>query len=139
MTRSYSNLIARDTFLSRFQYLSLGGRVGEETFGWERHLNQMFYASRAWKSAREVVIIRDAGCDLGVPGHEIHDRILVHHINPINVRMLEEEDPLLFDLENLISCSHNTHNAIHYGDETLLPQPMVERRPGDHLEWERMW
>lgn len=132
-------MIARDTFLSRFQYLMLGGKVGDETFGWERHLNQHFYASPAWKRARDVVIIRDAGCDLGVPGYEIHDRILVHHIEPINVRMLEEQDPKLWDPDNLISVSHNTHNAIHYGDESLLPKPIVERKPGDHLLWERMW
>jgi hypothetical protein len=139
MKRSYSEMLARDTFLSRAQYLLLGGTVANETFGAERYLNQMFYASRAWKSSRDIVIIRDEGCDLGVMGHEIHDKILVHHINPINARMLKERDPLLFDPENLISVSHNTHQAIHYGDVSMLPQPMLERKPGDHLLWERMW
>lgn len=117
----------------------LGGVVGEETFGWERSANQMFYASRRWKAARDIVIIRDAGCDLGIPGHDIHDRVIVHHINPLTPKMLEDDSPLLYLPENLICCSHNTHNAIHYGDETLLPQPMIERQPGDHLQWERMW
>lgn len=139
MERSYREMTARDTFLSRAQYLLLGGRVGEETFGAERYLNQIFYASRAWKSARDVVIVRDRGCDLGVMGHEIHDKLLVHHINPVTPRMLREEDPLLFDPENLICVSHNTHQAIHYGDVNMLPQPVLERKPGDHLLWERMW
>jgi hypothetical protein len=139
MERSYSEMLARDTFLSRAQYLLLGGTVANETFGAERYLNQKFYASRAWKSSRDIVIIRDEGCDLGVMGHEIHDKILVHHINPINARMLKEADPLLFDPENLISVSNNTHQAIHYGDASMLPQPMLERKPGDHLLWERMW
>lgn len=139
MNRSYTEMSARDTFLSRAQYLLLGGRVGEETFGSERYLNQLFYTSRRWKEARDVVIIRDEGCDLGVIGHEINDKILVHHINPITVKMLQDQDPILFDPENLISVSHNTHNAIHYGDEGMLPQPMFERKPGDHLLWERMW
>lgn len=139
MERTYTAMLARDTFLSRYQYLRLGGRVGEETFGWERHLNQAFYSSAAWKSARDVVIIRDKSCDLGVMGHEINDALFVHHINPLTVRMLEEEDPLLFDPENLVCVSHSTHNAIHYGDESMLPQPMIERQPGDHLLWTRMW
>lgn len=139
MNRSYTEMSARDTFLSRAQYLLLGGRVGEETFGSERYLNQLFYTSRRWKEARDVVIIRDEGCDLGVIGHEINDKILVHHINPITAKMLQDQDPILFDPENLISVSHNTHNAIHYGDEGMLPQPMFERKPGDHLLWERMW
>ncbi len=139
MDRSYTEMIARDTFLSRAQYLMLGGKVGEETFGSERYLNQLFYTSREWKAARDVVIIRDEGCDLGVAGLEIHDKISVHHINPVTLRMLKEQDPLLFDPENLISVSHNTHNAIHYGDASRLPQPFIERKPGDHLLWERMW
>ena len=137
--RTYAALLLRDTFLSRAQYLMLDGRVGEETFGFERHLNQAFYASHAWKQARDVVIIRDRGCDLGVEGHEIFDRVLVHHIEPITATMIRNQDPMLWDPDNLISVSHNTHNAIHYGDETLLPQPMLERRPGDHIPWERQW
>lgn len=132
-------MCARDTFLSRFRYLSLGGTVAEVTFGHERHLNQVFYASYAWKQARDVVLIRDESRDLGVIGHDIHDRVLVHHINPITPQMLNTQDPLLFDPENLICVSHNTHNAIHYGDESILPQDWVERRPGDTVLWERQW
>lgn len=117
----------------------LNGRVGEETFGSERYLNQLFYTSRVWKQIRDVVIIRDNSCDLGVLGYEIHDKIFVHHINPITLEMLKAEDPILWDPENLITVSHNTHQAIHYGDGSLLPQPDVERKPGDQLGWERMW
>lgn len=117
----------------------LGARVGEETFGYERHLNQSFYQSYAWKRARDVVLIRDESCDLGVPGYEIFDKVLVHHISPLTVRMLETEDPLLWDPNNLICCSHKTHNAIHFGDESQLPQPILERKPGDHIPWERQW
>ena len=138
-TWSYQGMLTRDTFLSRAEYLMLSGRVGEETFGAERYLNQIFYASRRWKHARDIVIMRDNGCDLGVPGHEIHDRLLVHHINPVTPAMLKTEDGLLFDPDNLISVSNNTHQAIHYGDYSLLPQPMLERKPGDHLLWKRMW
>lgn len=136
---SYSEMIARDTFLSRADYLMLGGKVGQETFGSERYLNQIFYTSRAWKQARDVVIIRDNSCDLGVFGYEIHDKLFVHHMNPITLQQLRDEDPVLFDPENLITVSHNTHQAIHYGDGSLLPKPILERKPGDHIGWERMW
>lgn len=143
MMRSYTELITRDTFLSRYEYLRLGGRVGQETFGRERHLNQTFYTSREWKQARDRAILRDEGCDLGVIGHDIYDRILVHHMNPIRpedlIHLTEEAEMRLFDLENLICVSNNTHNAIHYGDESMLPKPFVERRPGDHILWERQW
>lgn len=137
--RSYSEMLARDTFLSRFEYLKLGGKVGEETFGSERYLNQIFYTSWAWKQARDVVILRDRGCDLGVLGREIFDKVLVHHINPVTPQQLRDEDPILFDPNNLISVSNNTHQAIHYGNADLLPREDVERKPGDHLGWERMW
>lgn len=139
MERSYSAMMTRDTFLSRAQYLLLYGGVGQETFGAERYLNQLFYTSWAWKQSRDHIIIRDNGCDLGVLGHEIHDKVFVHHINPITPQQLKDEDPVLYDPENLILVSHNTHNAIHYGDIAMLPQPLVERKPGDHLLWERMW
>lgn len=137
--RTYTQASTRATFLARAEYLMLRGGVGQETFGAERYLNQMFYASRAWKSARDVVIIRDNGCDLGIPGHEIHDKIIVHHINPITPAMLKTVDDMLFDPENLISVSNNTHQAIHYGDGSLLPKPILERKPGDHILWERKW
>lgn len=117
----------------------LGGVVGEETFGYERHLNQSFYQSIRWKRARDVVLIRDEGCDLGVAGHEIFDRVIVHHIAPLTPELILNDHPLLYDPNNLICTSHDTHNAIHYGDESLLPKPMIERKPGDHIPWERQW
>lgn len=132
-------MLLRDTFLSRFRYLALEGQVGEPTFGPERHLNQLFYASYAWKQARDIVIIRDNGCDLGVPGYDIFSKVLVHHINPITLADLRDVNPVIFDPENLICVSHNTHNAIHYSNESMLPQPVVERRPGDTKLWERSW
>lgn len=138
--RTYHEMVStRDTFLSRAQYLMLDGVVGQETFGYERHLNQSFYASPAWKRARDVVIIRDKSNDLGVEGHKIMERGLVHHIEPLTVKMLEEQSPLLWDPNNLILVSHQTHNAIHFGDESHLPQEMVVRKPGDHIPWERQW
>lgn len=139
--RSYTELIARDTFLSRFRYLSLEGMVGVATFGVERHLNQHFYASPDWKRARDVAIVRDLGCDLGVPGHDIHGKILVHHMNPIKPEdlRLETFNRDVLNPEYLICVSERTHNAIHFADESQLPQPEVERRPGDHIGWVRMW
>jgi hypothetical protein len=134
-------MIARDTFLSRFRYLSLDGEVGVATFGFDRHLNQSFYASRDWKNARDMAILRDQGCDLGVPGHDIHGRILVHHMNPITPEDLNSNNfnPDILDPEYLICVSDRTHNAIHFADESQLPSPMVERRPGDTIGWTRMW
>jgi hypothetical protein len=113
----------------------LGGELGIATFGFDRHLNQTFYASHAWKQARDIAIIRDNGCDLGVPGHEIHDRILVHHMNPIKVQDLTHFNEDLLDPEYLICVSTRTHNAIHFGDERQLPEPMIERKPGDTTLW----
>lgn len=138
--RTYSDMIARDTFLSRAQYLMLEGKLFEETFGSERYMNQIFYTSHAWKQARDVVILRDNGCDLGVPGHEIHDKLFVHHIEPVTVEMLRTQDSILTDPENLVTVSRDTHQALHYGNESMLPAEFViERKPGDHIGWERMW
>ena len=134
-TKSYSELISFSTFLDRYRYLKLGGRIGEETFGFDRYLNQALYKSPEWRRARDEVIIRDNGCDLGLDGYEIYDKILIHHINPITRRMIQDRDPEIFDLENLICVSHNTHNAIHYGDESLLPILQVERYKGDTKLW----
>lgn len=139
MNRSYSAMLARDRFLSRYRYLRLEGQVAEMTFGHERALNQRFYTSREWKTARDVVIVRDGGRDLGHPDYPILGPITVHHINPITPQDLINGDPRIFDPENLICVSHNTHNAIHYGDENLLPKEDVERKPGDTLLWERQW
>jgi hypothetical protein len=113
----------------------LGGELGIATFGFDRHLNQTFYASHAWKQARDIAIIRDNGCDLGVPGHEIHDRILVHHMNPIKIKDLTHFNEDLLNPDYLICVSTRTHNAIHFGDERQLPEPMIERKPGDTTLW----
>lgn len=125
----------RDTFLGRFRYLKLGGELGVATFGFDRHLNQSFYASRAWKEARDVAIVRDEGRDLGIEGREIHDRLLVHHMNPIVVSDLLHFNEDVLNPEYLICVSTKTHNAIHFGDENQLPQEMVTRRPGDTNLW----
>lgn len=133
--RTYSELIKIPTFEERFQYLRLDGVVGESTFGFDRYLNQIFYRSARWKKVRDYVILRDNGCDLAMEGYEIYDRILVHHMNPITIRDIEHETEYLIDPEFLISTVHNTHNAIHYGDEKLLPQLPIERKPFDTCPW----
>ena len=125
----------RDTFLGRFRYLKLEGELGVATFGFDRHLNQSFYASRAWKEARDVAIVRDEGRDLGIEGREIHDRLLVHHMNPIVVPDLLHFNEDILNPEYLICVSTKTHNAIHFGDENQLPQELVTRRPGDTNLW----
>lgn len=121
--------------MDRYEYLRLRASVGDITFGHERWFNQQFYRSREWKRARDIVITRDLGRDLGIIGQEIYDQIFVHHMNPITMEDLESGDPDIFDPEYLITTCHNTHNAIHYGDETLLPKPFVERFPGDTRLW----
>ena len=134
---TYSEMSLRTSFLARFRYLELGGELGASTFGFDRHLNQKFYASHAWKQARDIAIIRDEGCDLGMQGHGIHDRVLVHHMNPIQIHDLDPENfnEDLLNPEYLICVSTKTHNAIHFGDERQLPTPMIERRPGDTQLW----
>jgi len=132
---TYEELSKRDAFLSRFKYAMLGGELGIATFGFDRHLNQAFYSSYLWKRVRDEVIIRDYGCDLGIPGHEIHDRILVHHMNPIKVQDLVEFNDDLLNPEYLVCVSTRTHNAIHFGDERQLAPAIVERRPGDTKLW----
>lgn len=133
--KTYSELIKIPTFEERFQYLRLDGVVGESTFGFDRYLNQIFYKSARWKKIRDYVILRDNGCDLAMEGYEIYDRILVHHMNPITIKDIEHESEFLIDPEFLISTVHNTHNAIHYGDENLLPRLPVERKPFDTCPW----
>lgn len=134
-TRSYSELIQIPDFLERFRYLALKGRVGEETFGFDRYLNQRFYRTREWKRVRDQVIIRDNGCDLGIPGREIMGKIIVHHINPITYEDLVNRDPKILDPNNLICVSHYTHEAISYGDESLLMLDPIERTPNDTCPW----
>lgn len=133
--RTYSELLRRDTLEERFEYLALGGRVGQETFGFDRYLNQQFYTSRQWRQVRNHVIARDIGRDLAVDGHEIHERIYIHHMNPMTVEDIVSGDPRILDPEFLISVTHRTHNAIHYGDRGLLPKALVERSPGDTMLW----
>ena len=135
--RTYSELITLPTFEERFNYLKLGGLVGEETFGFDRYLNQIFYRSQRWKSIRDYVILRDNGCDLGVEGYEIHSRIIIHHMNPITVNDIERESAYLTDPEFLICTIHNTHNAIHYGDENLLVTSPIERTRNDTCPWRK--
>lgn len=133
--RSYRGLHRLRTFEERFRYLSLRGVVGEATFGFDRHINQAFYRSREWRQLRDDIIVRDDGCDLGAEDHEIQGRILIHHMNPMTVAHVVDGEDSILDPEFLICVSHRTHNAIHYGDESLLPQPLVERRPGDTQLW----
>lgn len=134
--KTYSELIKFSTFHDRFEYLKIGGRVGEETFGWDRKINQLFYQrSDEWKSIRDYVIIRDNGCDLGIEGYDIYNKIIVHHINPLMLEDFETQSEFLLDPEFLICTSLNTHNAIHYGDDSLLYTALRERTPNDTCPW----
>ena len=133
--RTYSELVTLPTFEERFNYLKLKGQVGKDTFGFDRWLNQIFYRDPEWKSVRDYVIVRDNGCDLGVDGYEINGRILVHHMNPISKEDILERSKYLLDPEFLISTIHNTHNAIHYGDEGLLIKTPIERTKNDTCPW----
>lgn len=136
-TKTYSELITIPSFIERYRYLKLVGRVGEETFGYNRYLNQILYRTSEWKRFRRDIILRDNGCDLGCYGYEIiAQRILVHHIHPITVEDVIKRDYKIFDPDNVISTTHNTHNAIHYGDEELLliVEP-IERKPNDTCPW----
>lgn len=133
--RTFSELCEIDSYEDRFRYLMLKGQVGAATFGSERMFNQDFYRSREWRDLRSHVIARDYGCDLGVPGQEIYSHLIVHHMNPMTRDDVVLARPQILDPEFLISTSHRTHNAIHYGDETLLPRVPTIRRPGDTTLW----
>lgn len=135
--RTYSELITLPTFKERYEYLRIGGKVGEETFGFDRYLNQVFYKSKEWLDIRDEVIIRDNGCDLGIEGREIHSKILIHHMNPITVKDILERSDFLLNPEYLISTVKNTHDAIHYGDSSLLVKDPIERRKNDTCPWRR--
>lgn len=137
MIRTYSELITLPTFEERFRYLRLDGCVGRETFGFDRYLNQTFYRSAEWKKLRDQIIVRDNGCDLGMEGFNIYGRILIHHMNPLNVEDFLNRSEYLLNPEYLIAVSHTTHNAIHYGDENLLITAPVERRPNDTCLWKQ--
>lgn len=134
MTRCYSELIELPDFDSRFSYLRLDGKVGAQTFGYDRYINQEFYRSSEWKSIRDLVIVRDFGCDLGIIGREIQNRPVVHHMNPITIEDLEHNRAIVMNPEFLVTVSYETHNAIHYGSEPRQVS-FVERRPNDTCPW----
>lgn len=135
--RTYSELITFPTFEERYKYLRLGGKVGEETFGFDRYINQVFYQSTEWKKVRDLVIVRDHGCDLAMRDREIRGQIMVHHMNPIRLEDITRKSDYLINPEYLITTVKNTHDAIHYGDESLLLTLPVERSKNDTCPWRR--
>lgn len=135
MIRSYTDLSRIQSFDDRYEYLKLNGSVGRSTFGFDRYMNQKFYTSTQWRHVRDLVIARDVGMDLGVDGYEIYDRITIHHMNPMTTGDIEEGDSSILDPEFLITTTHKTHNAIHYGDSSLLSRLPVSRQPGDTKLW----
>ena len=135
MIRTHKELIRLKTFRERFEYLSLAGKVGQSTFGFDRYLNQALYRSPEWKALRHEIIIRDNGCDLADEDREIQGKILIHHMNPITEKDIVDRSDFLFNPDYLITTQHATHNAIHYGDANLLPKVYVERTPNDTIPW----
>lgn len=135
--KTYTELSRLTTFEERYRYLQLKGKVGKDTFGFDRYLNQVFYRSQRWKSVRDYVIIRDGACDLGIEGREIHGKVIIHHMNPITIEDIEQESDFLFNPEYLIATTHSTHNAIHYGDESLLISGPIERKMNDTCPWKQ--
>lgn len=135
MIRTYSELRRLKTFHERYQYLRLFGTVGTTTFGFDRYLNQMLYTSKRWLKTRDEIIIRDKACDLGIEGYELHARIIIHHMNPVTIEDIELDHDEVFDPEFLICTSTKTHNAVHFGDESLLPQLPIVRRKNDTCPW----
>lgn len=133
--KTYSEMCSFSTFIERFNYLKLNGRVGVETFGFDRYLNQVLYCSQEWKRFRRQVIIRDNGCVFGLDGYDIQGRLIVHHINPITLEQIEQRDPMVFSMENVVCVTHNVHEAIHYGDESLIPTDPIIRKPNDTCPW----
>lgn len=133
--KTYSELITIPTFEERFEYLQLKGSVGKDTFGYDRHLNQVLYRSPEWKRLRNQIIIRDCGCDLACEGYDIHSKVLIHHLNPITVEDVLSRSRKVFDPDNLVCVSHSTHNAIHYGDVDLLVTGPIIRTKNDTCPW----
>lgn len=133
--RTYSEIITLPTFKERFEYLRLDGIVGKDTFGFDRYMNQIFYKSKEWQSLRSQIIIRDNGCDLGLEGHEIQGKILIHHMNPITPEDIVNRSEYLLNPDFLISTMLSTHNAIHYGDESLIAKEPIERSKNDTCPW----
>lgn len=137
INRTYSELVKLNTFEDRFNYLKLDGKVGKDTFGYDRVLNQLLYSSPKWKRARDKVIIRDNGCDLGIEGRDIFGKVMVHHMNPITVDDILNEESCVFDPEYLICVSHLTHNAIHYSDDNILVKDPIVRHKNDTCPWKK--
>lgn len=135
--RTYSELSQLSSFEERFRYLQLNGMVGKDTFGFDRFINQDFYRSREWKTVRDFVIVRDGGCDLGVAGHDVYGKIFIHHMNPILPKDIETGSDFLLNPEYLITTTHHTHNAIHFGDEKLLQAAPIERKQHDTCPWKK--
>lgn len=135
--KRYSELKQLKTFEERFEYLRLNGRVGQDTFGFDRVFNQMFYRSTEWKRLRDYVIARDNGCDLGIEGREIYTRPIIHHMNPITLDDIRENTEFLMNPEYLITTIHSTHNAIHYGDQNLLTKDPITRTKNDTCPWKK--
>lgn len=135
MIRTYTKLIKLNTFIERYRYLKLNGSIGRETFGFDRHLNQQLYTSPRWRSLRDYIIVRDNGCDLGITDREVQGILIVHHLNEVTIDDIYNNRPYIFDPDNLICTSINTHNAIHYGDEGLLIKEVIERKPNDTILW----
>ena len=133
--RTYSELITIPTFEERFEYLQLKGSVGKDTFGYDRYLNQVLYRSPEWKRLRNKIIIRDDGCDLACDGYDVYGKVLIHHLNPITVEDVLARSRKVFDPDNLVCVSHNTHNAIHYGDVDLLVTGPIIRTKNDTCPW----
>ena len=131
LLRRYTELKRFKTFKDRYEYLRLGGIVGDSTFGFDRYLNQLLYTSDKWRRIRNEIIIRDNGCDLGIEGYDLRNKIIIHHMNPLTIKDVQDVSDDIFNPEYLICVSQRTHNAIHYGDESLLPQMPIERRPND--------
>lgn len=135
MKKSYSELSKLQTFEERYAYLKLAAKIGAETFGSERRVNQAFYQSREWRQVRTRVIVRDNGCDLGLDGYPCGYGAVVHHINPITMEQIVNADPAIFDPENLVLCSFDTHDMIHFGSDNLYRRDLVERAPNDQCPW----
>lgn len=133
--RTYEELITYPTFRERYEYLRLHSAVGIDTFGADRYLNQMLYRSREWKSIRDIVLLRDNGCDLGVEGYDIYERAVIHHMNPLTVDDIKHSSENLFNPRYLITVSFDTHQAIHYGTALKLRTMPLERRPNDTSPW----
>lgn len=139
MIKTYTQLLKFQTFEDRFNYLKLSGKVGKETFGFDRVFNQIFYSSSEWKRIRDLVIIRDNGCDLGIDGHRIYNsKIIVHHMNPISLEDIEKQSEILLNPEYLITTIHSTHNAIHYSNDSYLINQLTERKINDTCPWKKI-